>query len=100
MYIFEQFEHKELKERRLLLLMADYLLANWPTNFIKVCKQNRIWIELLFRVVNNEDDLPYWYWTTVIQNLNKRITRHDFHKQLESWRQKNKNLIREISIQN
>jgi len=89
-YVYELFEQKRIKERIQLLRIAFFLLENWPINFITICSRNRIWIETLFMVNNNEDELPFWYWEIVTLHLNKRIARHDFKKELERWRQKNK----------
>lgn len=55
-------ERQDIADRRKLLDMARYLLAEWPQRFIHLCLTHNVWSATLLRDL---DDAPFWYWSVV-----------------------------------
>lgn len=53
-------------QRRSLLIMADYLLGEWPERFIEFCRRHRVWSSTLLKDFENA---PFWFWRVVHDSL-------------------------------
>ena len=52
--------------RRSLLLIAEWILDDWPHQFIATCNIEKIWSSTLLKDMS---DIPYWYHRVVMDNL-------------------------------
>lgn len=59
-------ERLNVNQRRVLLVMADYLLQEWPDRFIAFCQQLRVWSSTLLK---DFEHAPFWYWQVVHDHL-------------------------------
>lgn len=53
-------------QRRSLLIMADYLLEEWPERFVAFCLRHRVWSSTLLKDFENA---PFWFWRVVHDSL-------------------------------
>jgi len=61
-------ERLNVARRRDLLVMADYLLRDWPERFITFCGQHRVWSSTLLK---DFEHAPFWYWQVIHEHLQR-----------------------------
>lgn len=59
-------ERLNVGQRRALLIMGDYLLREWPLNFIAFCRRHRVWSSTLLK---DFERAPFWFWRAVHDHL-------------------------------
>lgn len=62
----KHFERLQPAPRAILLTMSSWLLGEWPTRFIDLCRSNRIYSSILLRDFERP---PFWFWQVVNEHL-------------------------------
>lgn len=95
----QEVEHQPVLTRAYALIIADWLLANWPDRFLRICRHHHIWETPLVRDVPNP---PYWFWREVHGQLSLVYSpwRKFFgkrKKELRSYTEFGRKLMRRLS---
>lgn len=64
--MIKEVERLEADDRTRLIVMATWLLDQWPRRFIDACGESDILSSVLFRDMKQ---VPFWYWAVVHGNL-------------------------------
>lgn len=81
-----QFEHLGIRDRNLLMGIAGWLLAEWPTRFVDVSRAAGVFSKILLQ--ERGEALPFWYCDTIREHLTVR---------LPQWRDPNRPREEQIS---
>ena len=68
-YSSETFGYKGVSDRANILKMVFLLLEDWPINFISYCNKAKMRSSSLFKDVNDQETIPYWYYSIVKENF-------------------------------
>lgn len=59
-------ERLSVRERVALVAICNRLLSNWPNEFVRFCREHRVWSASLLRDLEHA---PFWYWKVVHDEL-------------------------------
>lgn len=65
------FELRTFEERHWLVLMALWLLQDWPERLVQTCRAAKMWQSWLLRI--KEGPLPWWFEHVVLERLDRSI---------------------------
>jgi len=60
------FDFYQICERISIISGACWLLSNWPSHFIDICKKHKLYASDILREINN---CPFWFSMPIKQNL-------------------------------
>jgi hypothetical protein len=63
-----EFEYLCREDRRRVLRLCAYLLSDWPTGFVEICTELKLWA---CDALGNLSPAPYWYWSVVHDHLER-----------------------------
>ena len=62
------FERWSVERRHIAMRWAAMMLERWPSHFVRLCRQNKVWSYALW---GDYDFVPFWFYSRIEQELHR-----------------------------